>query len=111
MPSKLKLCPICGACPAIYGIATDNGLIWRLRACGQTKDYLTLDAAHEAWNRAVQEGAIDAEYTKKFLGNLEPGDGVSGTANNMSSAGLYGIAGESVAADFTGGARDDECGA
>ncbi|MBQ7594681.1 MAG: hypothetical protein IJU48_10055 [Synergistaceae bacterium] len=105
----MKPCPLCGGYPAIYGIVTANGLIWRLRVCGgQTKDYSARDEAHKAWNRAVQKGGSDAEYTKKFLGNLEPSDRASGTDNHVSSAGFSGIAGRSAAPDLKGDTRDDE---
>ena len=111
MTEKLIPCPLCGGYPAIYGITTAHGLIWRLRVCGgQTKDYSTRDEAHEAWNKAVQKGAHYAENTTEFLGNLEPSDGASGTDNHVSSAGLPGIARRGSAAEFARGARDDERG-
>ena len=112
MTEKLTPCPLCGGYPAIYGVVTAHGVIWRLRVCGgQTKDYSTRDEAHKAWNRAVQKGAIDAESTAKFLGKLESSDGAGGVTDNVSSAGISCAVGRSRRADLTGGSRDDECGA
>ena len=55
-----------------------------------------------------EKGAINAEHTKEFLGNLEPGDGAGGTDNHVSSAGLPSIAGGSASTDITVDTRDDE---
>ena len=59
MAEKLKPCPCCGGYPAIYGVATDTGLVWRLRVGvgedgkAKTEDFATREAAHIAWNRRV----------------------------------------------------------
>lgn len=60
MTETLKPCPFCGGIPAIAGIVTRDGLVWRLwLANGEHEDYPTRDAAHEAWNRRVnyEEGS------------------------------------------------------
>ncbi|MBQ7220710.1 MAG: hypothetical protein IJS28_07010 [Synergistaceae bacterium] len=62
MAEKLKPCPYCGGCPAIAGIVTEKGLIWRLRlGKGEHEDYPTREEAHEAWNRRASndEGKAD----------------------------------------------------
>ena len=54
---KLKPCPYCGGIPAIAGIITPNHkLAWRLRlGNGEYDDFPTQEAAHEAWNKRVNE--------------------------------------------------------
>ena len=56
MCEKLKPCPLCGGIPAIAGIVTIDSLVWRLwLANGEHEDYPTRYAAHEAWNRRVND--------------------------------------------------------
>ena len=54
MTEVLKPCPCCGGIPAIVGIVTSSGLVWRLRlGNGQDEDYPTREDARSAWNRRV----------------------------------------------------------
>ena len=59
MTEKLRPCPYCGGCPAIYGITTEKGLVWKLKH-GSSPDvqslpieFATREEAHAAWNRRV----------------------------------------------------------
>lgn len=62
MSEKLKPCPCCGGYPAIYGVAKDNKLVWKLRLGkewsnnGFPDEFPTREEAHIAWNRRVENG-------------------------------------------------------
>ena len=50
MSEALLPCPCCGGIPAIAGIVTSTGLVWRLLlGKGQHED------ARKAWNRRIKD--------------------------------------------------------
>ena len=61
MSEKLRPCPYCGGYPAIYALAKNGGLIWKLRLGenlkgeGTATEFKTQAEAYEAWNRRVKD--------------------------------------------------------
>ncbi|MBQ3397004.1 MAG: hypothetical protein IJR43_10620 [Synergistaceae bacterium] len=61
MSERLKPCPYCGGYPAIYGLAKNGGLIWKLRLGESLKaestatEFQTQAEAYAYWNRRVKD--------------------------------------------------------